>query len=65
MKILNQHTLIYDKDCPMCRMYTKAFIHLGMMDQQGRLPFHEINNQHIKELDCIPGNGLGILSFID
>lgn len=51
MKTLDQHTLIYDKDCPMCRMYTKAFISCGMMDQQGRLPFHEINNNHFTQLD--------------
>lgn len=51
MKTLEQHTLIYDKDCPMCRMYTKAFIRSGMMDRQGRLPFHELNNKQFTLLD--------------
>ena len=52
MKTLKQHTLIYDKDCPLCRIYTKAFIRCGMMDQQGRLPFHEIKNKRFVLLDA-------------
>jgi len=39
MKTLKNHTLIYDKDCPMCCAYTSAFIKTGVLDKEGREPF--------------------------
>lgn len=36
MKTLKNHTLIYDKDCPMCCAYTSAFIKTGVLDKEGR-----------------------------
>ena len=43
MKTLDNHTLIYDTDCPMCRVYTKAFIKTGMLDREGRVPYNELD----------------------
>jgi|SRR5690606_1415070 len=39
MKTLNDHTIFYDDECPMCQVYTKAFVKTGMLDEQGREPF--------------------------
>ncbi|MFD0862725.1 DCC1-like thiol-disulfide oxidoreductase family protein [Sungkyunkwania multivorans] len=45
MKTLTDHTLIYDKDCPMCVGYTSAFIKTGMLDNNGREAFSEMSSQ--------------------
>jgi predicted DCC family thiol-disulfide oxidoreductase YuxK len=39
MKTLNNQTLLYDEDCPMCTFYTAAFIKTKMLDTNGRKPF--------------------------
>jgi predicted DCC family thiol-disulfide oxidoreductase YuxK len=41
MKTLKDHTLLYDATCPMCRLYTRAFVSSGMLDQEGRAPYQE------------------------
>jgi len=43
MKTLKNHTLIYDNECPMCTMYSKGFIHAGMLDENGREAFTELS----------------------
>lgn len=42
MKTLKNHTILYDEVCPMCNLYTKAFVQSGMLDKEGRLPYHEL-----------------------
>jgi predicted DCC family thiol-disulfide oxidoreductase YuxK len=39
MKTLDNHTIIYDDECPMCTNYTGAFVRTGMLDQKGREAF--------------------------
>jgi hypothetical protein len=39
MKTLKDHTIFYDDECPMCNVYTKAFVKTGMLDKQGREPY--------------------------
>ncbi|GAA4320584.1 hypothetical protein GCM10023149_19930 [Mucilaginibacter gynuensis] len=39
MKTLNNHIILYDAECPMCSLYTKAFINTGMLDSNGRQPY--------------------------
>ncbi|HCZ36551.1 MAG TPA: DUF393 domain-containing protein [Cytophagales bacterium] len=39
MKTLHNHVILYDADCPMCNLYTKAFVKTGMLDTNGRIPF--------------------------
>lgn len=43
MKMLKKHTLIYDNECPMCRIYSKGFTKFGMLDADGREAFTEIS----------------------
>ena len=42
MKTLKEHTILYDGECPMCNLYTKAFVNTGMLDQQGRKKYQEM-----------------------
>ncbi|RQO32191.1 hypothetical protein DBR32_00830 [Taibaiella sp. KBW10] len=51
MKTLQHHTLIYDKDCPMCTLYSQAFISCGMLDAQGRKPYAAIKEDSYCGLD--------------
>ncbi|WP_339657476.1 hypothetical protein [Flavobacterium frigidarium] len=44
MKTLNNQTLLYDEDCPMCTLYTAAFIKTKMLDVNGRKPFVTITD---------------------
>ncbi|KIC63733.1 DCC1-like thiol-disulfide oxidoreductase family protein [Chryseobacterium taiwanense] len=43
MKTLKNHTLIYDNECPMCKIYSKGFIKSGMLDKNGREAFTELS----------------------
>ncbi len=36
MKTLKDHTIFYDAACPMCNLYTRAFVQSGMLDENGR-----------------------------
>ena len=44
MKTLTDQTLLYDKDCPLCSVYTKGFIKMKFLDNNGR--------QAYSKLDC-------------
>jgi predicted DCC family thiol-disulfide oxidoreductase YuxK len=41
MKTLENHVILFDGECPMCKMYTKAFVDAGMLDKAGRAPYQE------------------------
>jgi predicted DCC family thiol-disulfide oxidoreductase YuxK len=43
-------TIIYDDQCPMCRIYTKAFIKTGLLEQ--RIPFSTIQAATLEQLDA-------------
>lgn len=45
MNTLRNHTIIYDDECPMCNLYTRAFIHTGMLDQDGREAFSNLKKE--------------------
>ena len=51
MKTLEHHTLIYDKDCPLCSVYTSGFIKAKMLDNNGRKPYSEICKQETTYID--------------
>lgn len=51
MKTLKQHTILYDDECPLCKIYTKAFIKTAMLDGQGRKPFSRLSPEDKKHLD--------------
>lgn len=39
MKPLVNHLILYDAECPMCNLYTKAFIKTKMLDPNGRAAY--------------------------
>ncbi|AYL98340.1 DCC1-like thiol-disulfide oxidoreductase family protein [Mucilaginibacter celer] len=39
MKALKNHVILFDAECPMCRVYTNAFVKTGMLDQGGRTAY--------------------------
>jgi hypothetical protein len=42
MKTLKNHIILYDAECPMCNLYTRAFTTTGMLDSQGRAPYQDM-----------------------
>lgn len=51
MKTLQNHTLIYDNECPMCNIYSKGFIKSGMLDESGREAFTELSFKNKNLID--------------
>lgn len=51
MKTLENYTLLYDDDCPLCNVYTSGFVHSKMLDKNGRKPFKKITNDEKKYVD--------------
>jgi predicted DCC family thiol-disulfide oxidoreductase YuxK len=51
MRTLNNHTLLYDEDCPVCNIYTSGFIKARMLDNQGRKPFVTITTEEENYID--------------
>jgi len=42
MKTLNNHIILYDADCPMCKLYTGQFVKNGMLADDGRASYQEM-----------------------
>lgn len=42
MKTLADHTILYDADCPLCKVYTGAFVKYRLLDADGRHPFQQL-----------------------
>lgn len=51
MKTLENQTLLYDDECPMCNLYTAGFIKSKMMDEKGRKPFEAITEEEQQFID--------------
>lgn len=41
MKTLENHLILFDGECPMCRVYTNAFVKTGMLGANGRAAYQE------------------------
>lgn len=41
MKKLQNHVILFDEECPMCRVYTKAFVQTGMLAENGRESYQQ------------------------
>jgi predicted DCC family thiol-disulfide oxidoreductase YuxK len=39
MKTLKDHVILYDAECPMCSLYTNAFVRSKMLDNNGRAAY--------------------------
>lgn len=42
MKTLKDHIILYDADCPMCKLYTNAFTKTGMLASDGRVAYQQM-----------------------
>lgn len=51
MNTLHNHVIIYDKDCPLCNLYTGAFIKTNMLDKNGRQNFCDFNPSVYPNMD--------------
>ena len=49
MNTLKNHTILYDAECPMCKVYTRAFTSTGMLDNNGRTPYQEVLNRETSQ----------------
>ncbi|MBL6446272.1 DUF393 domain-containing protein [Fulvivirga sp. 29W222] len=63
MKTLKNHTLIYDDECPMCKIYSGAFIRCGMLDNDGRISYDKL--QETLELDLDLGKARNEITLIN
>lgn len=52
MKTLENHTLLYDNDCPLCKAYTNGFIKTDMLDNNGRKPFNKLSQNEQSFVDA-------------
>lgn len=51
MKPMNQHLLLYDQDCPLCKWYTQWFVTMGWIDSSVRSPYQEMKIQTMPGID--------------
>ena len=51
MKTLENQTLLYDEDCPLCNLYTTGFVKSGMLDQNGRKSYCELSAEEQNFVD--------------
>lgn len=42
MKTLAGYTILYDAECPMCNLYTRAFVKTGMLGEGGRAAYQQM-----------------------
>ncbi|MGO4878382.1 DUF393 domain-containing protein [Pedobacter psychrotolerans] len=42
MNTLQNHIILFDDECPMCQVYTKAFVKTGMLPEKGRTSYQQI-----------------------
>ncbi|OKS88375.1 thiol-disulfide oxidoreductase DCC family protein [Mucilaginibacter polytrichastri] len=41
MNTLKKHLILFDAECPMCNLYTKAFVSTGLLEKNGRAAYQE------------------------
>ncbi|WP_178989812.1 DCC1-like thiol-disulfide oxidoreductase family protein [Winogradskyella schleiferi] len=51
MKTLQNQTLLYDKDCPLCNVYTSGFIKTKMLDSNGRKAYCNLTAEEQNFID--------------
>lgn len=51
MKTLQNQTLLYDKDCPLCNVYTSGFIKAKLLDSNGRKAYCDLNTEDYNFVD--------------
>ncbi|RYU90517.1 DUF393 domain-containing protein [Mucilaginibacter terrigena] len=51
MKTLGNHTIFFDAECPMCKLYTKAFVQTGLLDKDGREAYQHLDTNTCPMVD--------------
>lgn len=51
MKPKHNKIIIYDDTCPMCNLYTKAFVRYGFLKSENRITFSKIDPSIVAKLD--------------
>lgn len=51
MNTLKNHLILFDADCPLCTLYTKGFVSLGILEKEGRLSYQEFPPETCSLLD--------------
>ncbi|WP_431243125.1 hypothetical protein ACQ9BO_26665 [Flavobacterium sp. P21] len=51
MKTLENQTLLYDEDCPLCSLYTTGFVKSGMLDENGRKSYCQLSAEEQSFVD--------------
>lgn len=51
MKTLENQTLLYDEDCPLCSIYTTGFVKSGMLDKNGRKSYCQLSEEEQSFID--------------
>ncbi len=51
METLKNHQILFDAECPMCKLYTKAIVRAGILDNNGRVAYQEVTQQACPMLD--------------
>lgn len=51
MKTLHNHIILYDAECPMCNLYTGAFVRNGLLDANGREAYQQYAGAACPNLD--------------
>lgn len=51
MKTLQNQTLLYDEDCPLCQVYTTGFIKAKMLDENGRKSYCQLSENEQSFVD--------------
>jgi hypothetical protein len=51
MKTLRNHQILFDAECPMCNLYTSAFVKIGMLESHGRLAYQDLPREACPLLD--------------
>ncbi len=51
MKTLENHVLLYDQDCPLCRAYSNVFVQTGMLANDGRQNWATRSEDIDKQID--------------
>lgn len=49
--LLPQKVIIYDDTCPMCKWYTEKFASIGVLEEENRVGFSEVNAEIIEKID--------------
>ncbi|HTR31756.1 MAG TPA: hypothetical protein VMH27_20930 [Puia sp.] len=50
MRTLRHHLILYDAECPMCKVYTRAFTKSGMLEPNGRAPYQAVLDSGNRQL---------------